>query len=312
MAHKTDTKQLKKWRLRMLVALCAVFLGSFLSLVPVEASSFLPLPGVEDLNVPVPEGETAFEKFENILGPFARNLRIIIGAVAVALMVVSGFTMVISGDNEETAKTQKKSMTYGGIGLMMISIAGPIAEVFDYRQGGIIGDPEDFNNRIRLFGDTTQLVITFIKYLLGSMATLMAIRAGATMVLSSSNEDEVTKAKKSLLLSAGGLFLVFVSSMVIQRIFYIASYSSNAEATIIQLDQNELVRQLVAFTNILVSFVGPIMILGIVVGGFLYVTSGGDDERTGLAKKIITNSVIGIVIIYGAFALVSTVISGQF
>jgi hypothetical protein len=62
----------------------------------------------------------------------------------------------------------------------------------------------------------------------------------------------------------------------------------------------------------MVSFVGPIMMLGLVAGGVLFLTSAGNDERTGLAKKIITNSVIGIVIIYGAFALVSTVIAGYF
>lgn len=308
MAHKTDLYQVGKIFL-------AVLLGGLTSVcldVQGVSASFLPLPGTDGVDIPVPEGETAFQKLENILGPFSRNLRIIVGAVAVLFIVISGFTMVISGDNEETAKKEKKSMTFGIIGLMMISIAGPIAEVFDYRQGNFINDPEGFTDRVQLFSDVTQLVITFIKYLLGSLATLMAVRAGAVMVLSSDNEDEVTKAKKSLALSAGGLFMVVVSSMVIQKIFYVASYSSSAEETIIQLDQNELVRQLSAFANILVSFVGPVMMFGIVIGGFLYVTAGGDEERTGLAKKIIMNSIIGIIIIYGAFALVSTVIAGQF
>lgn len=311
MAKKAGQKQVKKT-----VFMAMAILAAFLAVIVVDAhtalASFLPLPATDNLNIPTPQGDTSFQKLENILGPFARNLRIIVGAVSILFIVISGFTMVVSGDNEDTAQKEKKSMTYGVIGLMMISIAGPIAEVFDYRQGNFISDPDSFTERIKVFGDVTQLVITFIKYLLGSLATLMAVRAGAIMVLDSDNEDEVTKAKKTLTLSAGGLFMVIVSSMVIKKIFYVASYSANAEETIIQLDQNELIRQLVAFTNILVSFVGPIMMLGIVIGGFLYVTAGGDDEKTGLAKKIVTNSLIGIVIIYGAFAMVSTIIAGQF
>ncbi len=297
--------------------LLAGFLGVLLSTVftglqTVMASSFMPLPGTEGLNVATPEGNTALEKLEDFLGPVARNLRIILGAMSILFIVISGFTMVISGDNEETVKAQRKSITYGVIGLMMISIAGPISEVFDYRQGNFIDDPSKFTERVQIFNNVTQLVITFLKYLLGSLATLMAVRAGATLVMSGDNDDDVGKAKKQLTLSAAGLMLVIVSDLVIRRIFYVTSYSTDAEATIVQLDQNEFVRQLVAVTNLMVSFVGPIMMLGVVVGGFLYITGQGEEEKTGMAKKIITNSIIGIVIIYGAFALVSTVIAGQF
>lgn len=295
----------------------AALLGAVLSAVlapahSVFAASFMPLPGTEGLNVATPQGNTAIEKLEDFLGPVARNLRIILGAMSVLFIVISGFTMVISGDNEETVKTQRKSITYGVIGLLMISIAGPVSEVFDYRQGNFIDDPSKFTERVQIFDNATQLIITFLKYLLGSLATLMSVRAGATMVMSGDNDDDVSKAKKQLSLSAMGLLLVIVSDLFIRKIFYVTSYSSDAEATIIQLDQNELIRQMVAVSNIMVSFIGPIMMLGIVVGGFMYVTSQGDEEKTGIAKKVIMNSLIGIIIIYGAFAIVSTVISGQF
>lgn len=295
----------------------AALLGAVLSAVlapahSVFAASFMPLPGTEGLNVATPQGDTAIEKLEDFLGPVARNLRIILGAMSVLFIVISGFTMVISGDNEETVKTQRKSITYGVIGLLMISIAGPVSEVFDYRQGNFIDDPSKFTERVQIFDNATQLIITFLKYLLGSLATLMSVRAGATLVMSGDNDDDVSKAKKQLSLSAMGLLLVIVSDLFIRKIFYVTSYSTDAEATIVQLDQNELIRQMVAISNIMVSFIGPIMMLGIVVGGFMYVTSQGDEEKTGVAKKVIMNSLIGIIIIYGAFAIVSTVISGQF
>lgn len=290
----------------------AALLGALVVTMPHAYADFLPLPSTEELDVPAPEGETAFEKLENLLGPVARNLRIIVAAVALLLIVISGFTMVVNGDNEETAKTQRKSITYGIIGLLMISIAGPIAEVFDYREGNFVTDPNKLVERIQLFDDTTRLIITFAKYLLGGLATLMFIRSGALMVISGDNEEEVSKNKKSLAVAAGGLLMVIVSDLVIRRVFYVAEFVEDADQTIVAIDQNEFVQQLVAVTNLLVTFVGPIMMLGIVAGGVLYVTAGGDDERTGLAKKIVFNSVIGVIIIYGAFALVSTVIAGRF
>lgn len=290
----------------------AVFLGVIAASIPLSSADFLPLPATDDLDVPAPEGDSAFEKLENLLGPVARNLRIIVGGIALLFIVVSGFSMVISGDNEENAKTQKKSLTYGLIGLLMISIAGPIAEVFDYREGNFISDPDKLVERVALFDDTTRIVITFVKYLLGGLASLMFIRSGAMMVIAGDSEEDVSKEKKSLALGAGGLLMVIVSDMVVRRVFYVAEFNEDADKTIVSIDQSEGVQQLVAVTNLMVSFVGPIMLLGIVAGGVLYMTAGGDEERTGLAKKIVMNSIIGVVIIYGAFALVSTVIVGVF
>lgn len=290
----------------------AVFLGVLAASIPLSSADFLPLPATDDLDVPAPEGDSAFEKLENLLGPVARNLRIIVGGVALLFIVVSGFSMVISGDNEENAKTQKKSLTYGLIGLLMISIAGPIAEVFDYREGNFISDPDKLVERVALFDDTTRIVITFVKYLLGGLASLMFIRSGAMMVIAGDSEEDVSKEKKSLALGAGGLLMVIVSDLVVRRVFYVAEFNEDADKTIVSIDQSEGVQQLVAVTNLMVSFVGPIMLLGIVAGGVLYMTAGGDEERTGLAKKIVMNSIIGVVIIYGAFALVSTVIVGVF
>ncbi len=309
MSHLPSFKPKTKHFLGLLVAALA---GAVLSFVSDSWASFLPLPETDDLDVPAPEGDTAFEKLENLLGPLARNLRIIVGGVALLLIVVSGFTMVISGDNEETVKNQRKSMTWGIIGLLIISIAGPIAEVFDFRAGNFISDPEKLVERAGLFDDTTRIVITFVKYLLGGLASLMFIRAGAVMVVSGHNEEDVTREKKNLALGAAGLLLIMFSEIVVRKVFYVTDFNEDTGTTEVAIDQSEFVQQLVAITNLVVTFVGPIMMLGLVAGGVLYVTAGGDEERTGLAKKILINSVIGVVIIYGAFALVSTIISGQF
>jgi hypothetical protein len=303
-----------KTKINAVGVLLALALGvaSFALAHPAFAVSYMPLPSNENLNVPAPEGDTAIQKLENFLGPIARNLRIIIGAIAVLLIVISGFTLVVSGDNEETYKNQRKSVLYGVLGLVMISLAGPIAEIFDYRQGNFLDNPDSFVERAALFNDTTQLVVTFLKYFLGSLATLMFIRSGALMVAEGSNEEVITREKKNLLLGAAGLFLIFISDLVIRNIFYSTTYNTDTSSTVVSINQNEFVVQLVAFTNLMVSFVGPIMMFGIVAGGLLYVASFGNEERTALAKKIMLNSVIGVVIIYGAFALVSTVISGAF
>jgi hypothetical protein len=297
----------------LLGLLLAAMLGGIMSFVPwVEAASFLPLPSGDSIDIPQPEGDTGLTKLENILGPIGLVIRIIMGAIAVMLIVIAGFSMAIAGDNEENVKTQKTSITYAIIGLMMISIAGPIAEVFDFRVGNPLQDPDSFIARARLFDGTTQIVITFVKYFLGAAATLVFIVHGGRMVTSLGNDEAVSKSRKGMGLAAAGLMMVIFSELIVRRIFFDVEYNDFESQTVVAINQNELITQIVAITNLIVTFVSPIMLLGLIVGAVLYIVAGGDEERVNLAKKIMTNSVIGLVVIYGAFGLVSTVIIGVF
>jgi hypothetical protein len=60
--------------------------------------------------------------------------------------------------------------------------------------------------------------------------------------------------------------------------------------------------------NFVLTFLGFIAVAFIIYGGFLYVGSGGNDENTGKAKKIIINAIIGIIIIFASYAIVNTVL----
>lgn len=291
--------------------LIAALLGALFAFAPVVDASFLPLPENDALNVAKPQGDTAVERAESFLGPLARAVRMIMAGVAVLFITVSGLAMVIRGESEEVAKNERTAMTYAVIGLLMLSAAGPVATIFDFRAGNFLADPESLTQKAALFDQTTRVGITFIKYFLGSLATAYMIRSGFLMVTSLGNEETVTREKKNLALGVGGLLMIMASELVIRKILFTTSYSAE-QGTIVALDSNELVRQLVAVTNIMVTFLGPILMLLFVVGGIMYITAGGEEERTNTAKNIMVNSVIGIIVVYGAFALVSTVISGVF
>lgn len=52
----------------------------------------------------------------------------------------------------------------------------------------------------------------------------------------------------------------------------------------------------------------PIATLLFVVAGILFLTSGGNEQRTGLAKSIFTNVVIGLLIIFCSWLLIDTLL----
>lgn len=61
--------------------------------------------------------------------------------------------------------------------------------------------------------------------------------------------------------------------------------------------------------NVLLGFLGILAIIIILWGGFRWLTSGGNEEKVGEAKKIITAGIIGLVIIFTAYAIAVFVIN---
>lgn len=72
--------------------------------------------------------------------------------------------------------------------------------------------------------------------------------------------------------------------------------------------QGDLRQLVLNIVNFALGFLGLIAVVFLIYAGFLYVTSAGNDENTGKAKKIILYSIIGILIILASFAIVNTVL----
>lgn len=74
------------------------------------------------------------------------------------------------------------------------------------------------------------------------------------------------------------------------------------------LPQNQTLGQIIQnVTNLLLFVVGAAAVIGIIYGGFTYVTSGGDENRLRQAKDAIIYSVVGLTIAMLAFLIVNFV-----
>ena len=61
--------------------------------------------------------------------------------------------------------------------------------------------------------------------------------------------------------------------------------------------------------NVLFGAFGIILVLYIIYAGILYMTAGGEEEKVKKAKKIIMQTVIGIIIIVAAYSISNFVIT---
>lgn len=60
--------------------------------------------------------------------------------------------------------------------------------------------------------------------------------------------------------------------------------------------------------NFFLGFLGLLAVIMVIYGGFLYVSSAGNEENVNKAKKILLYAVLGIVVIIISFALVNTLL----
>jgi hypothetical protein len=65
---------------------------------------------------------------------------------------------------------------------------------------------------------------------------------------------------------------------------------------------------IIGIVNFVLIIVGVLALAFLVYGGFLYITSRGDETQVEAAKRVIFNAIIGIVVIGVAAALVNFVI----
>lgn len=61
--------------------------------------------------------------------------------------------------------------------------------------------------------------------------------------------------------------------------------------------------------NVVLGFIGVILVVLIVYAGFLWMTAAGDEKKVSKAKTILTDSIIGLVITLAAYAIAYFVVS---
>lgn len=75
------------------------------------------------------------------------------------------------------------------------------------------------------------------------------------------------------------------------------------------LGNADLMTTISSIIRIALGFLGVIAVVIILLGGFKWMTSGGNDTKVGEAKKLIFAGIIGLVIVLSAYAIATFVIN---
>lgn len=88
------------------------------------------------------------------------------------------------------------------------------------------------------------------------------------------------------------------------------NYGLTSNFNNVDIGQGEDLKGSIAkIVNIILGFLGIIAVIIILAGGFKWMTAGGNEDKVGEARKMIVQGVIGLVIVFAAWAIASFAIT---
>lgn len=116
------------------------------------------------------------------------------------------------------------------------------------------------------------------------------------------------KQAASLFILAAVLVMPMAVGAAIDTSDMTSNLQSTAQAGGIEGSTTDLPTLVGNIIKVVIGLLGVLLVIFIVYAGFLWMTAAGDKDKVGKAQKIIYQSVIGLVIIFAAYAIASFVI----
>lgn len=150
-------------------------------------------------------------------------------------------------------------------------------------------------------------IIDFIRYLVSAIAVLVII-VNAIKLITTGNEEEAEKTKKTLMVGVAGLIVIQLADTLVKKMFFGEQGEAFTDVATTQIYAEQTVKTIRGIIGFVELFIGAIAVLVIIIRGFMLLTSGGEEEKLTQAKNHIMYAVVGLLIVVLAEVVVRGVI----
>lgn len=171
-----------------------------------------------------------------------------------------------------------------------------------------VKDPTAFGGLSNYIWRIALNVVEIILVTAGYAAVIYIIFGGFKYITSAGAPDDSAKARKTIINAVVGLIISIFSVAIVNVVTTAITGGVDANGIpTVAADSATLVNIL----NVVYTWAGIIAVLMIVIGGLMYVISGGNQSNITKAKDTIIYSVVGLVVILVAFTITQFVL-GRF
>lgn len=259
------------------------------------------------------EGASSKEQLNLFVDRAWDAVRIMVYGVALFYALMQCLKMIVSRGEIDSFNKARSGLTYGIIGLILMALGEDLVQLFSVDNGTFIKNQQTMMQTIIQFDKKVGFFSSFLKWIAGGLALIFTMINGFKLITANGKPDDFKKVKNRLVFGSVGLIVLIISDTLVNDIFFVRDLSvgSASEKANIAINFAAGSSELIGLTKFLAHFAMPASVLTLVAAGILYIVSVGNDDLQKTAKRIMLYTVVGMVLIYGAFAIVSTFISGN-
>ncbi len=225
------------------------------------------------------------------------KINIVLGAIALAWLVVLGAKFIVARGDEEKLGKYKTEFGSMALGFVLIGIAEFMAwKVLNPAEGNMLEGLSASN-----FDAQIKIIIRFVEFLILGVALIKMMMTGYDLLTGGEEEETISREKEFFQSFFFGATLILMAETLIQIL--------SPGVTISSLDATQAatmgIKQIVGIINFILSFLGVIAVIMLILSSLYYVISFGSEDQMNRAKRIIISCVIGLIIAVSSYTPVT-------
>lgn len=266
-----------------------------LPLYAIDPASFGPLCAMTGLcSASAPTGFGLLATFLQNLINVIRNVFIGVCAVYFAWFALM---LIVKGSEENALTEQRKAFGYAVLGMGVVGVASLLVQTFAPSAAGaalVNATP---------FTDAAERIVTYITIVTGAFLLFVISFAGFRIIALQGNEGEIEKQKKSFFNGLLGMVVLLLARVTVSAILpSTVIFPAGGPGTA------SLIFQIAGMIKFLLEIVAGLAVISLIVSGVLFVVSLGSDERRQRAKRILTSTIIVLIVVVLSQTLIATFI----
>lgn len=138
--------------------------------------------------------------------------------------------------------------------------------------------------------------LDLFRYLISTIAFIYII-VSSVKLISTTSEEDATKVKEGLIMAVLGFLLIQVADVVVKKTFFGEQGQAFQDVATAKLYATETVNQIRGIIGFFEVFLGAVAVLVLVIRGFTLITSAGNEEDIGKAKKQVLYALAGLIVV---------------